>query len=187
MGRPEQHVIALAVLEPEQVGAVLDPPVGQLVRFARQQRREVHLLGADGVHLLADDVLDLVQHPQPERQPGVDARSGTTDVSGAHQPAMAGHLGVRRVLAQGADEQLGHLGDHRGLPGVDGQADSTAPQRAQPTVIPSAPRARTVLIVRVRARSRVARSTPAGTGASPARAAVTCTSRIGRPAAYRVT
>ena len=35
-----------------------------------------------------------------------------TDVAGAHQPAVARHLGVRRVLAQGADEEFGHAGDH---------------------------------------------------------------------------
>ena len=47
----------------------------RLVRLAGQQRREVHLLGADRVHLLADDPLDVAEHAQPERQPGVDARA----------------------------------------------------------------------------------------------------------------
>ena len=56
--------------------------------------------------------LDLAQHLVAQRQPGVDARGGAADVAGAHQPAVAGHLGVGRVLAQGPDEQLRHAGDH---------------------------------------------------------------------------
>ena len=60
--RAEQVVGALAVLEPEDVVAVVGPAAGRLVGLARQQRREVHLLGADRVHLLADDPLDVAQH-----------------------------------------------------------------------------------------------------------------------------
>jgi hypothetical protein len=51
--RAEQVVPALAVLEPEQVVAVLGPAAGRLVELARQQGRELHLLRADPVHLLA--------------------------------------------------------------------------------------------------------------------------------------
>ena len=64
MGGPEQVVGALAVLEPEDAVAVVGPAARGLIGLARQQRRERELLGADGVHLLADDRLDLAQHPQ---------------------------------------------------------------------------------------------------------------------------
>ena len=73
-----------------------------------QQRREVDLLAAGGVHLLADDRLDLRQDTQPQRQPGVDPGGGAPDVSGAHQPLVARDLGVGRVLSQGPDEQGRH-------------------------------------------------------------------------------
>ena len=105
VGGAEQVVVALAVLEPEDAVAVLGPAPGRLVGLAGQQRREQQLLGADRVHLVADDLLDLAQHAQAERQPGVDAGRGPADVAGADQEAVARHLGVRRVIAQGADEE----------------------------------------------------------------------------------
>ena len=72
--RPEQVVGALAVVQPEDAVAVLGPAAGGLVGLRGQQRREVHLLGADGVHLVADDLLDAAQHSVAQRQPGVEAR-----------------------------------------------------------------------------------------------------------------
>ena len=94
MGRAEQVVVALAVLEPEDAVAVLGPAAGRLVGLAGQQRGEQQLLGADRVHLVADDVLDPAQHPQAQRQPGVDAGRGAADVAGAH--AAAGGSAPRR-------------------------------------------------------------------------------------------
>lgn len=68
----EQVVGLVTVLQTEQVLAVFLPAVGGLIRLARQQRREVDLLGADAVDLLADDGLDLVEDLQTQRQPGPD-------------------------------------------------------------------------------------------------------------------
>ena len=112
MRRAEQVVVALAVLEPEDPVAVVGPAAGRLVGLARQQRRELQLLGADRVHLLADDLLDLLVDPQAQRQPGVDAGRRATDVARAHQQPVARHLGVHGVLAQGPHEQLRHPQDH---------------------------------------------------------------------------
>lgn len=108
----EQVVGALAVLEPEQAVAVLGPAAGLLVRLARQQRGELDLLRPDRVHLLAHHGLDVAQHAQAQRQPGVPARGDAADVAGADQQLVAGHFGVGRVLAQGAKEQRRHPGDH---------------------------------------------------------------------------
>ena len=94
-------------LQAEDAVAVLLPAAGRLVRLARQQRREMHLLRAERRHLLADDVLDLAPHLQPQRQPGEDPGRLTADVPGAHEQPVAGDLGVGRVLTQGADEQVG--------------------------------------------------------------------------------
>ena len=101
-----------AVLEPEQVVAVLRPATGGLVGLARQQRRQVDLLRADGVHLLPDDLLDPAQHLQPQRQPGVHPRGHASDVAGADEQLVARHLRVGRVLAQGPEEQRRHPGQH---------------------------------------------------------------------------
>jgi hypothetical protein len=108
----EQVVQALAVLEPEDVVAVLGPAPGELVLLAWQQRGEQQLLAAHPVHLLADHPRDVVQDDLAKRQPAVDARRDPADVSGPYQQLVAGHLGVRRILAQGAQEQRRHPGDH---------------------------------------------------------------------------
>jgi hypothetical protein len=110
----EEVVAAAAVLEPEQVGAVLRPAPGGLVGLTRQQRGEVDLLGADGVHLLAHHPLDVAQHSQAQRQPGVDPRRDATDVAGADEQLVARYLRVGRVLAQGPQEQRRHPGQHLG-------------------------------------------------------------------------
>ena len=111
VGGPEQVVGTLAVLEPEDAVAVLGPATRRLVGLARQQGREQQLLRTDRVHLVADDVLDPAQHPQAERQPGVHPGRVAADVAGADEQPMAGHLGVRRVVAQRADEEAGHAQD----------------------------------------------------------------------------
>ena len=105
MGGGEDVVVLAPVLEAEHVVAVVHPAPGRLVGLGRQQRGEVDLLGAGGVHLLADDLLDPAQHGEAERQPGVDARGGAADVPGAVQQLVAGDLGVDRVLLEGAHEQ----------------------------------------------------------------------------------
>ena len=87
VGRAEQVVGALAVLEAEDVVAVLGPAAARLEGLLGQQRGEEQLLGADGVHLLADDALDVAQHAQAEGQPGVDAGADAADVAGAGRAA----------------------------------------------------------------------------------------------------
>ena len=134
----QEVVVAPAVLQAEQPVAVLVPAPRGLVGLPRQQRREVHLLGADRVHLLAHDPLHLGQHLQAQRQPRVDARGRATDVPGTDEEPVARHLGLRRVVAQGAQEQGGHAQGHDG--GLLGQAravgggarDGTTPARECP-------------------------------------------------------
>ena len=53
------HVRALAVLEAEHLLADGVPAAALLPDLRRLQHRHEHLLAADGVHLLADDLLDL--------------------------------------------------------------------------------------------------------------------------------
>ena len=124
VGGGQQVVPVLAVAELEQGGAVVVPAPGGLVGLGRQECREVDLLAAHGVHLLAHDVLDLAQCPQPQWQPGVDPGSGPADVAGAYEQAVAGDLGVGRVLAQGSDEGGGESVQHEGDPTG---SDATAP------------------------------------------------------------
>ena len=140
MGGAEQVVGALAVLEPEDVGAVVVPAAGRLVGLAGQDRGERQLLGAHVVHLLADDGLDLAEHPQAQRQPGVDARRGAADVAGADQQAVARDLGVVGVVTQRAHEQGRHAEEaashgRKDRCGALGTANQLTPGR-QPTSAP---------------------------------------------------
>ncbi len=61
--RREEEVVATSILQPEEVVAVLGPAVRRVVRFAGQERREVDLLEAGAIHLLADDPLDVASTP----------------------------------------------------------------------------------------------------------------------------
>ncbi len=92
--RTEQVVVALAVLQPEHAVAVVGPATGRLVRLARQQGGEVHLLRADRVHLLPDDLLDVAQHLIAQRQPAVDARARPAGCS--RRAAASGGSAPRR-------------------------------------------------------------------------------------------
>ena len=130
VGGPEQVVGALSVLEPEQIRAVLGPSAGGLVGFPGQQRREVHLLRADRVHLLADHPLHVAQHPVAQRQPAVDAGGGAADESGPDQQLVAAHLGLGRILAERTEQQRGHPGDQRVLLcGIGGRGAAMAGDR----------------------------------------------------------
>ncbi|CAB4715094.1 unannotated protein [freshwater metagenome] len=112
--RAEEVVAALAVLQAEEVVAVLRPAVGRLVGLAGQQRGERQLLRPHRIHLLADDALDPAQDLQSQGEPGVDAGRGAADVARAHQQPVRRDLGVRGVLSQGPHEQGRHPHDHGG-------------------------------------------------------------------------
>ena len=65
VGGGQQVIGLVAILQTEDVIAVLLPAMGGLVGFARQQGREVHFLGADAVDLLADDASILFSTRRP--------------------------------------------------------------------------------------------------------------------------
>ena len=150
VGGAEQVVGALAVLEPEDAVAVLGPAAGGLVGLAGQQRGEQQLLGADRVHLVADDVLDPAQHPQAQRQPGVDARArcggcsrpgrssrwlGTSASAGSSRRVRTKRLDMRRTVLMAAS--LRALGPATGFvsrgdlepPGSSATASAAAQRR----------------------------------------------------------
>jgi len=99
-------------LQSEQIGAVVGPATGGVVRLARQEGREVHLLCADGIHFFPDDLLDALEHPHAERQPRVATGSRTSDVSGTHQQAVAWYLGLGWVVTQCAHKERRQAMNH---------------------------------------------------------------------------
>src|SRR5690606_18567260 len=83
--------------------------------------RHLHLLPADGVDLLADHLLDPLLDPEPERQQRVDAGAELPDVAGAHEQAVRNHLGLRRIVPQGHEEELRQA--HQAATSVMGVSD----------------------------------------------------------------
>ena len=107
-------------------------PARLLPQLDGMEDREQHLLAAGGIELLSDHLLDPLQHPQSERQEGVDPRCQPPDVPGPDEELVAGHLGVGRCLSQGADQELGHAHGRR----------SYRPRPSFPVVTPVAGRPR---------------------------------------------
>ena len=79
----------------------------RLPHLAREEGREQELLGADLVHLVADDARHLLAAPPPEGEQRVEARRELAHEAAAHQQLVAHRLGVGRVVAQRRDEGLG--------------------------------------------------------------------------------
>src|SRR5206468_2774394 len=64
---------------------------------------------------------------------GEAARGHAADVPGTNQQPVARHLGVRRILAQRAQEQRRHPGDHGSTPCQEAAARVMTRPRSAPT------------------------------------------------------
>ena len=85
VGHGEAQGASEAVLEAEQVVAHHVPAAGFLPDFGRIQRRKVHLLSADGVHLLPHNLLDLEERALGQEKVAVDSGRQLAHVPGAQQ------------------------------------------------------------------------------------------------------
>jgi hypothetical protein len=107
VGHREDHVPAVAILEPRQLGSdrvvapARPPDVGGM------DHRHFDLLAADPIHLLADDLLDSLVDPEAERQERVDPGAELADVTGPEEKPVRHHLDVGGVVAQAREEQSG--------------------------------------------------------------------------------
>ena len=114
LARVERH--RLFVREREYVvapGPVLeleddrDPDAAaRLPQLRRRQHRLEHLLPADRVDLLADDLDDLLVHAPAERQERPQTGADLADEAAAHEQLVTRCLRVGRRLAQGRKKQL---------------------------------------------------------------------------------
>ena len=69
--------------------------------------RHEHLLAADRVHLLADDLHGLLVHAPAEREERPEAGADLADEAAADEQAVARGLGIARILPERRDEELG--------------------------------------------------------------------------------
>ena len=86
---------------------------GRLPELDRRQHRREHLLRADRVHLLADDLLDLAVHAPAERQERPEPGADLADEAAADEQLVRDRLRVGGRVAQGRQEELGGAVDHR--------------------------------------------------------------------------
>ena len=78
---------------------------GLLPQLRRCQNRAEHLLGTDGVHLLADDLDDLLVDAPAERQERPQPCADLPDEAAPHEQLVARGLSIGRVLAQSRQEE----------------------------------------------------------------------------------
>ena len=107
VGHGQGHVAAGAVFPMHHLRVGRVPAAGLLPQVGRVNDRHGDLLAANGVHLLADDPLDLVHAAPGQRQVGVDACAQRLDEAGAQQQLVADQLRVGRRVAQGLEESTG--------------------------------------------------------------------------------
>ena len=79
------------------------------------------MLGSRRLHLFMHNVFDILSDSQTHRQPGKDTGGLAPNVTSPHQPLVAGDFRLRRILAQGPDEEFAQACRHRSrLPALGG-------------------------------------------------------------------
>lgn len=107
--RHGQHHVALAtVMEAGHLRANLVEAARFLPDIGGVHDGHQHLLPADGVDLLADDLLHLGDHAPAQGEQAVDASAERPHHGGAQHQPVAGQLDVARRLTQGPAEEMGH-------------------------------------------------------------------------------
>ena len=103
--RPREHERpAAAVVEVEEDRDI--DAAGRLPELCGRERRSAHLLAADRVDLLADDLLDPHVHAPAERQHRPQAGPDLADEAAAHEQLVRRSLRVGGRVAQGREEEL---------------------------------------------------------------------------------
>jgi len=105
-GRAQDVPAAVAVLEPAHGLAVVGVPAGLLPQLTRLKAGHQDLLGARPIHLLADDLDDLLQGPPSERQVGVRPAGDLADQAGPDHQLVAGDLRIGRNFLHRRDQHL---------------------------------------------------------------------------------
>ena len=103
MRRSEAEIPLVAVLEAQQLGAVLLPASGFLPEFGRLHGGHQHFDGAGAIHFLTYDHLDLAQNLQAQRHPVIKPRSQLLDQAGAQHQLVAGDFRVVGSLFESGD------------------------------------------------------------------------------------
>ena len=108
VGHGEHHVPVAAVLKTRQLGADLLESATLLPELSRVHDGKRHLDGADGGHLLPEDLLDVLHGLPSERQVGEDALAELAYITRPEEELVADRLDPGGRLSQRLTEHLGH-------------------------------------------------------------------------------
>src|SRR2546423_8249872 len=100
----EDEVAAGPILEAEELRDA--DPARRLPELGRREHRSEHLLRAEGIELLADDLLYLAVHAPAERHEGPEAGADLADESAADEELVRDGLGVGRIFAKRREGEL---------------------------------------------------------------------------------
>jgi hypothetical protein len=93
--RTNDEIALVPILAAQQFGTILLPAPGLLPQFCWLHCRHRQLDRPSAIHLLADDLLHLAQHAQPDRHPGVDPARQPFDHPGAQHQLVTDDFGIR--------------------------------------------------------------------------------------------
>ena len=109
MGGAEDEVALVAVVQAHELGAIRAVAARLLPKLGRGDDGDLDLLGADALHLVADNVLDFLDDAPAKRQIAVQAGGGLANHAGAEQELMAHELGLGGILLEGGGIEPRHL------------------------------------------------------------------------------
>ena len=112
IGRAIEHLAVMAVGDAQHLLAVIVIAAAFTPQVGRLDGRHQHFLAAGPVLLLPDNPLDVLQHLETHRQPGVYSCAGLTNHAGTEHQAMRDDLGFRGIFPERRHEEL--AGTHGG-------------------------------------------------------------------------
>ena len=107
VGRAVEHVAVVTVLDAQHLRAVSVVAAALAPKVRGLQRRHQHFDRAGAVLLLAHDLLDLLEHTETEREPGVNPRRRLAHEAGPQHQLVADDLSVGRALLENRQKGLG--------------------------------------------------------------------------------
>ena len=114
VGGTERKAAVVAIGEAHELGPVVVPAAALLPELAIGEDGDLHLLGADGLHLVTDDVLYLPDGPPGKWEVAVEARGLPAYHACAKQQPVTRQLGLRRILLEcgGVEPRHPHVASH---------------------------------------------------------------------------
>ena len=104
IGRAVEHLALVAVADAQHLLAVDLVAAAFLPDLGRLDRGHQELERAGAVLFLAHDLLDLAQHPEPERQPRIDAGARLANHAGPQHQPVRDDFRFLRIVAQERQE-----------------------------------------------------------------------------------